>query len=423
MVDGIERVVVIGAGQAGVEVAATLRQKGFAGTIDLVSGEPDVPYQRPPLSKEYIKFPREALVLKPAQFYGAHDITLRLGVTAEAIDRAGRAVQLSTGERIPYDHLVLATGARNRRPPVPGLDDPAVVELRTLADARRIVSLIGGWRRVCVVGGGFIGLEAAGLLRTMDIAVDVVEMAPRFMQRAVSPGASAWFLGFHRDCGVSVHLSTQVTGVAHRGGGASVRLSNDSALEADAVLLAAGIVPNVELAAAAGLKVDNGIVVDDLLRTEDPAISAIGDCAAYPSAQLPGMVRLESVQNATDQGRAVAGRLTGEARPYDSLPWFWSIQGEARLQIAGLWRPGLDEVVRGDPAAGKFSIFLYDGERLAAVESVNAAGDHMAARKLLGAGLTLERRIAAEGSADLRKIVQESLGRGGAVASGRSDGG
>lgn len=405
METGVEQVVVIGAGHAGVECAAALRQRGFAGSIDLICDEPDLPYQRPPLSKEYIKRPGEALVLRPAQFYADNRVTLRLGARAAAIERVSRRVHLSDGEALAYDHLVLATGARNRRPPVPGLDGAAVVELRSLADARRIVSRIGGWKHVCVIGGGFIGLEAAGLLATMGVHVELVEMAPRLMQRAVSPAVSQWFLDFHHSRGNRVRLSTQAAAVEHGEGGTHIALSSGQTIACDAVILAAGVMPNVELAAAAGLEVQNGIVVDEYLVTSDPAVSAIGDCAWYPSRHLPGMARLESVQNATDQGRAVAARLTGEPKPYDALPWFWSIQGEARLQIAGLSKPGLAEVVRGDPDTGKFSVFLFEGERLACVESVNAPADHMAARRIIAAGTKLDPARAADMSVDVKALM------------------
>jgi 3-phenylpropionate/trans-cinnamate dioxygenase ferredoxin reductase component len=401
----VEKVVIVGAGHGGVETAAALRQRGFAGSIHLVSDEPDLPYQRPPLSKEYIKRPGQALVLKPAQFYADNHVDLLLGERAIAIDRETRRVILDGGEALQYDHLVLATGARNRKPPVPGLDHHDVIELRTLADANKIAGVIGGWKRVCVIGGGFIGLEAAGLLATMGVKIDVVEMAPRLMQRAVSPTVSAWFLDYHLAQGTRVHLSTQVRAVEHGADHASVRLDIGAPIEADAVVLAAGVVPNTELAAAAGLKVENGIVVDEFLVTSDSAISAVGDCAFYPSRHLPGMARLESVQNATDQGRAVAARIMGEAKPYDALPWFWSIQGEARLQIAGLSTQGLTEVVRGDPASGKFSAFLYDGERLAAVESVNAPGDHMAARRLIAAGTKVDPKVAADTEVEMKSLI------------------
>ncbi len=409
MLDASNKVVVIGAGHAGVEFAAALRQKGFSGSIDLVSDETPIPYQRPPLSKEYIKRPGNPLVLRPAQFYADQKVTLRAGVRAEAIDRAARQVRLSDGSALDYDHLVIATGARNRKPPVPGIDHPDVIELRSLADAEKIVERIASWRRVVVIGGGFIGLEAAGLFSLMGIAIDVVEMAPRLMGRAVSPTVSAWFRDFHHDNRVQLHMPQQVAAVEHRDTGsgprAVVTLAGGDLIEADAVLLAAGVMPNVELAAAAGLETNNGVVVDAFLSTSDPAISAIGDCAAYPSVHFSGMARLESVQNAGDHAKALAARLMGEAKEYDALPWFWSIQGEARLQIAGLSKPGLAEVVRGDPASGKFSVFLFDGDRLQAVESVNAPGDHMVARRLIAAGTKVDRAAAADTAIDVKSLM------------------
>lgn len=401
----ITKVVVIGAGHAGVELAASLRQKGFGGSIDLVSDEAPIPYQRPPLSKDYIKRPGNPLVLKPARFYDEQNVTLRAGVRADGIDRVARKVNLSDGAVLDYDHLVIATGARNRRPPVPGLDHSDVIELRSLADAERIVARIGSWRRVAVVGGGFIGLEAAGLFSAMGIAIDVVEMAPRLMARAVSPTVSAWFRDFHHGHGVQLHMQQQVAAVDHRDGRAVVRLSGGDLIEADAVLLAAGVVPNTEIAAAAGLEVANGIVVDALLSTSDPAISAIGDCAAYPSVHFAGMTRLESVQNAGDQAKMLAARLMGEARPYDALPWFWSIQGEARLQIAGLAKAGMTEVVRGTATDGKFSVFLFEGEKLRAVESINAPADHMIARRLIGQDVAVTPATVADRAVDLKALL------------------
>jgi 3-phenylpropionate/trans-cinnamate dioxygenase ferredoxin reductase component len=409
MLDALNRVVVLGAGHAGVEFTAALRQNGFAGAIELVSDEAALPYQRPPLSKDYPKRPGNPLVLRPAKFYDEQMVTLHRNARADAIDRVAHSVKLSDGSTLQYDHLVLSTGARNRRPPLQGITHPDVMELRTLTDAERIVDRIESLRHVVVIGGGFIGLEATSLFSQMGIRVEVVEMAPRLMQRAVSAAVSAWFHEFHRNNGVQLHMQHQVAAVEHFETGSrrrvTVTLGNGHRIEADAVLLSAGVVPNTEIASMAGLKVDNGIVVDSMLSTSDPAISAIGDCAAYPSVHFSGLTRLESVQNASDHAKALAAVLMGETRAYDALPWFWSIQGEARLQIAGLTRPGLSEVVRGDVASDRFSVFLFEGNKLRAVESVNAAGDHMVARRLIAQETKLAPQAAADMNCDLKALV------------------
>lgn len=399
-------VVIVGSGHAGVELAASLRQRGFDGPVTIVGDEPDLPYQRPPLSKEFLKSANDAgLPLKGEAFFPAHQITLRLGVRATRIDRQKHEVELDDGALLPYHHLALATGARNRIPPIPGLDHRSILELRTLKDARRLNDRLASLRHVTVVGGGFIGLEVAGLLRARDIAVDVVEATPVLMGRVLSSPMSAWFRSFHEQAGTKLHFETLVQGVHHSGSSTEVRLSNGRHLHTDAVLIAAGIVPNAELAAEAGLAIDNGIVVDDRLVTSDPAISAMGDCAAYPNVYRGGMTRLESVQNAVDQARCIAARLTGEDRPYDGFPWFWSNQGSARLQIAGLSNGHDGTVLRGDPDGGKFSMFLYRGDRLIAVESINSAADHMMARRLLAARISVPKTVAADAAANLKELM------------------
>jgi 3-phenylpropionate/trans-cinnamate dioxygenase ferredoxin reductase component len=399
-------IVIVGTGHAGVELAASLRQRGFGGSVTIVGDEPDLPYQRPPLSKEFLKGADDAgLPLKGEAFFPANDIALRLGVRAERIDRDKGEILLSDGERLHYDHLALATGAQNRIPPIPGLDRWSILELRTLKDARVLNERLPALRHVTVVGGGFIGLEVAGLLRARDIDVDLVEAAPVLMGRVLSRGMSAYFRSFHEKMGTRLHFETMVQGVNHGPAGTKVALSNDRRFDTDAVIIAAGIVPNVELAAEAGLTVDNGIVTDDRLVTSDPAISAMGDCAYYPNVYTGAMARLESVQNAVDQARCIAARLTGEDMPYDGLPWFWSNQGSARLQIAGLSNGHDNTVLRGDPESGKFSIFLYRGDRLLAVESINSAGDHMLARRLLAARTVVPKTVVTDPAANLKELL------------------
>lgn len=398
----ISKVVIVGSGQAGVECAAALRHNGFAGSVVIVGDEPDLPYQRPPLSKEFLKSPTDSsLPIKGEAFYGQNEIELRLGSFVRRIDRQAREVELASGERLAYDHLVLATGARNRFPPVEGLDPALVMELRTLAHARAMTAKLDVLRHVTIIGGGFIGLEVAALLRQRDIAVDVLEAADRLMGRVLSPMMSEEFRKIHEEIGTRLRLGT----VASRIDGRSIVLSDGETLHTDAVIVAAGIVPNVELAQEAGLTIENGILVDANLLTSDPAISAIGDCAAHPNPWGIGTIRLESVQNAVDQGKCVAARLTGTPAPYDALPWFWSHQGKAKLQIAGL-AMGMDEtVMRGDPADGKFSVFVYRGGRLIAVESLNSPADHMVARRMLAAGLSIPRDVASDPAVDLKTLI------------------
>ena len=378
--DGQARVVIIGTGQGGFQMAASLRQEGFAGPVTLIGDEPGLPYQRPPLSKAYMADgAAERLLLKPATFYDRSALTL-IEARATRIDRDARVVETADGGRHPYDHLVIATGARAFRPAIPGLADPAVLELRTLADAAGLRARLAGTRHAIVVGGGFIGLEFAAMARAAGVEVTVLEAAPRLMARAVSPAMSDWFLAAHRALGVEVLLDAAVAAVE----GAGVRLADGRVIAGDLVLAATGVRPNAEIAAEAGLAVENGVVVDSALLTADPAISALGDCAAFP---LPegGRVRLESVQAAVDHARHIARRLVkGEAGDYAAVPWFWSDQGSHKLQIAGLGT-GADEVLPLPAAEGQAVVLLFRQGRLAAVETVNAPAQHMAARRLIGA--------------------------------------
>ena len=403
-------IVIVGAGQAGFQAAASLREAGFDGSLTLVGDEPVAPYQRPPLSKAYLAgtVSAETLALRPAGFYADHRIALRLGLRAAALDRAARQVELASGERLPYDHLILATGARNRPLPVPGADLAGVFRLRTLAEADAIQGRLTGVdrivERIVVVGAGFIGLEFAATAAARGIVVTVVEATDRVMARAVSPVTSAFFRAAHEAAGIRFVLGDGVGRIAGADGRVcAVETAGGRSFPADLVLVGIGIVPNVGLAAAAGLPVADGITVDHTLLTADPSISAIGDCAVVPNRFAgDAPTRIESVQNAVDQARCVAARLTGRPASYASLPWFWSDQGRWKLQIAGLASPHDRAVTRGDPAAGAFSVFCYRHGQLVGVESVNRPADHMIARRLIAEGLPLAPDQAADPTVDLR---------------------
>ncbi len=334
-------IIVVGAGQAGFQAAASLREAGFDGSLTIVGDETIAPYQRPPLSKAYLagKATAETLALRPASFYADHCITLRLGERASTIDRPANQLELTSGERLAYRHLILATGARNRSLPVPGGDLAGVLQLRTLADADDVQRHLIGVERVVVVGAGFIGLEFAAVAVARGIAVTVIEFSDRVMSRAVSQPTSDFFRAAHEAAGIKFAFGAGVERIAGADGRVTVVETTDGrAFAADIVLVGIGVVPNVDLAVGAGLPVADGILVDHALLTSDPAISAIGDCATFPNPFAGSApTRIESVQNAVDQARCVAARLTGRPASYAALPWFWSDQGGWKLQIA-VWR-------------------------------------------------------------------------------------
>jgi 3-phenylpropionate/trans-cinnamate dioxygenase ferredoxin reductase subunit len=405
MTDG--PVIIIGAGHGGYQVAASLRQAGFAGRIGLINDEAHLPYQRPPLSKAYIKGSAgpESLMFRPEKFY--HDQTIELiAGRAVSIDRAGRKVLLASGETLPYGHLVLATGARNRLLDLPNANLPDVKYLRILDESEALRNIMPSKTRVVVIGAGFIGLEFAATARIKGLEVDVLELAPRVMARAVTVEVSEYFQARHREAGIRIHLGVQATSIEAEGGKVTgVSLSDGRHLPADLVVVGVGVLPNIELAAEAGLPVAAGIIVDEYLSTADPNISAIGDCALFASPRFGGSLRLESVQNATDHARCLAARLTGDRKVYDGHPWFWSDQGDDKLQIAGL-TTGYDRVVlRGDPAKKAFSVFCYHGDKLLGIESINRAGDHMFGRRLQAMNRSITPEQAADESFDLKSAL------------------
>lgn len=402
-----KQVVIVGAGHAGFQVVASLRQHGFREPISLINDEAHLPYQRPPLSKAYLKGDGDpnSLTFRPDKFYGEQGIDL-ISDRAVSIDRAGRRVQLASGAGLDYGHLVLATGARNRLLDVPNANLPAVRYLRILDDSEELRQRIASSRHVVVIGAGFIGLEFAATARIKSLEVDVVELAGRVMARAVTPEVSEYFQARHAGAGVRIHLGASVTSIeADAGKVTGVSLNDGTHIPADLVVVGVGVLPNVELAEGAGLPVASGIIVDEKLLTADENISAIGDCALFSSPRFGGALRLESVQNATDHARCVAARLTGGAKPYDGQPWFWSDQGDDKLQIVGL-TTGYDQVVmRGDPFDRAFSAFCYKAGKLVGIESVNRASDHMFGRRLLAAGHTIAPEQAADLGFDLKKAL------------------
>ena len=380
-----ERIVIIGAGQAGAQAIATLRSEGFEGALTLVGDEPYAPYQRPPLSKAYLagEFARERLFLKPDAFYAEAACNLRLSLAAEAIDRRGKTVRLSDGTRLSYDRLLLTTGARVRKLPVSGAALPGVYYLRGIADVDGLRQHFQPGARLAVVGGGYIGLEVAAVAVKHGLKVTVIEAAERVMVRAASPQISAFYEEVHRVKGVEFVLGAMAEAFE---GSARVEAvsTNLGRVQADFVLAGIGIVPNCELAEAAGLVCDNGISVDEFGTTSDPDIFAAGDCTSHPGF-AGGRVRLESVQNAIDHAKHAALAMVGKPLAYREVPWFWSDQYDLKLQIAGLAHPGDTTVLRGNPDSHKFSVFHLREGVVAAVEAVNAAQDYIVGRKLIAA--------------------------------------
>lgn len=406
-------VVIIGGGQAGLQVADSLRSGGYQESITVIADEPGLPYQRPPLSKDYLapEGSPAPLPLRAASFFADKEITLLSGVRAAAVDRTARTVTLGNGEQVGYRHLVFATGTANRALTCPGAALPGVHLLRTLPDAEQLHAGLAAARRVVVVGAGFIGLEVAAAARARGCEVTVLEFAPGPMARALSPAMGAWFAEAHARAGIRLRFNEGIAAFEpSMDGRVGWAVSTTGArYRADLVVAGIGVVPNDALAAAAGLETGNGIVVDAALRTSDPSVLAVGDCASFPSPHAGARIRVESVQNATDQGRHAARTILGSAEPYTDLPWFWSNQGSRRLQIAGLSAPGDQTVVSGDPDSGKFSVLCFRNGRLAAVESVNSPGEHLGARKLLAAGISPSPEEVAAPGFSLKTLARQAV--------------
>ncbi|MGE0629398.1 MAG: NAD(P)/FAD-dependent oxidoreductase [Hyphomicrobiaceae bacterium] len=385
----IGKVAVVGAGQAGSQVAVSLREQGFEGEIEIFGEEAWLPYQRPPLSKTYLKEEADPdkVYFRPQRFYDDKKISIRTGARVASIDRAAHTLTLDSGEVRSWDRLVLTTGVTNRRLTVPSADLAGVVTLRGLDDAHQIRTLLRSTRRLAIVGGGVIGLEMSGLARSLGIDVDIFELGDRLAARVGSAALSAYFLHFHRGLGANVHLSTTVSAIDGADGKVTgVVLGDGSRVPADQVLVSIGVVPNTALAQAAGLDVEDGILVDRHMRTSDQSIYAAGDCTRFaPPFGCPESLRLESVQNAIDQARTIADNILGRDKPYEALPWFWSDQGTLKLQIAGCTIGHDKTVAKTDPSSGAMTVYCFAGDDLIGVECINRPADFVSARRILGA--------------------------------------
>jgi 3-phenylpropionate/trans-cinnamate dioxygenase ferredoxin reductase subunit len=400
-------IVIVGGGHGGSQVAASLRSDGYDGPLTLITAEPDVPYQRPPLSKAFLKDPKHDLLpLRPASFYEKNAIDLRLGTEVAGIDRRAGVVTLARDGTVPFDRVVLATGARPRLPPIEGAHFDGVVTLRHSDDARGLRGRLHAATNVVVVGGGFIGLEIASTARLLGKTVTVLEAADRLMGRVVAPAISQHFLALHQGWGTDVRLKTPVGRILGASGKVvSVETADGDRIAADIAVIGIGVVPNTELAVAAGLAVDNGILVNDFMETSAPEVIAIGDVVSFHHWELDRRVRLESVQNAVDQGKIAAATLLGQREAYRAVPWFWSDQGDVKLQMVGLSGHATRSVVRGVAGGNAFSVFHYAGDRLVAIDSVNRAADHVIGRRMIGAGISPSPAQAADESLDLKSLL------------------
>lgn len=408
MSDPQARVVIVGAGHAGGTAAALLRQYGYAGPVTLLGEEPIAPYQRPPLSKAWLKgeADAESLALKPHSFYAEHDIDLRLGVKAVAIDRTAKAVRLEGGEAVPYDVLILATGARARRLSLPGADLKGLLELRTAADAEALKAAIGPGKTIAIIGGGYIGLEAAASSRALGAEAVVIEVLPRVLARVASEPLSSFFQDYHRARGVRFELGAGVAGFEGEAGRVTgVRLSDGRLVACDAALIGVGAVPNEELAREAGLDCANGVVVDLEARTSDPSIFAIGDLTNRPMPLYDRTHRLESVPNALEQAKQAACAIVGRPAPTGETPWFWSDQYDVKLQIAGVPFESDEILVRGDPAGAKFAVFHLKGDAVVAVEAVNAPPEFMMGKQLIATRRPVAREKLANPAVSMKEVA------------------
>jgi 3-phenylpropionate/trans-cinnamate dioxygenase ferredoxin reductase component len=405
---GSSRIVVIGGGQAGAQALQSLRQGGYTGALTMIGDEPALPYQRPPLSKAYMKgeMTEERLYFRPAPWYQDQNIEVILSTRATGIDRTNRKVELTHGGHVDYDALIIATGSRPRPLPLKGATLQGVHDLRDLSDVERIRPNMIAGRKMVIIGAGYIGLEAAAVARQMGLDVTVLEMAPRVLARVTSPVMSAFFETEHHAQGVTILTDARLDHLDATDGKVSAAiLADGTRLDADIVLVGIGILPNEELARDAGIACNNGILVDRDARTSDPRVFAAGDCASRPLVHYGRSGRLESVHNAIEQGKLAAAAILGKPRPAEDCPWFWSDQYDLKLQIAGLSQDYDEIVVRGDPKDRKFAAFYLRNGTLIAVDAVNSAPEFLASKKLIMTGAKIAPATLGDTSISMKDIA------------------
>jgi len=407
----ISTIVVVGGGQAGAQAVDTLRREGFAGRLVLICDEPELPYQRPPLSKKYLsgELAAERLPFRHRAFYDEHRIELKLGLGAAALDPRARRVDLTNGEALTYDRLLLCLGATARRLTCPGADLPGLHYLRSIADVTAIRSAIKPGSRVVIIGGGYIGLETAATCCQMGCEITVLELADRVMNRVVAPCVSQFFAQEHRARGINILCDTRVTRLEGTECVERVICADGSETAADVVIVGVGAIATTALASTAGLACDNGIIVDEYCRTQDEAIFAAGDCTNHPSLRFGRRVRIESVDNAFEQAKTAALNLLDRKIAHDRVPWFWSDQFDNKLLIAGLSQDYDQQVLRGDPASRSFSVCYLKGNELMAVEAINHSKDYMAARKLIAEHAQMNSVKLANPNLALKEAVAEPV--------------
>jgi 3-phenylpropionate/trans-cinnamate dioxygenase ferredoxin reductase component len=408
-------VVIIGAGHAGVQAAASLRDEGYDGKITLIGDEAELPYHKPPLSKSFIKDPEaRPQILRAEAFFSGADIELMTGESVEVLDLADSKVRLAGGRAIPFDHAILATGARPRQLSISGGPLGGVLSLRSIADARAIRDHAADIEDVVIMGGGFIGLEIAATLSAAGRRVTVIEAQDRLLARAVAPSLASHVARRLAATGVRILTSTTIARLEGSDGDiVAVETSSGERIAAKMLIVGIGVVPNAELAAAAGLAIANGISVDKQLRTGAPNVLAIGDVASYRHWLTGADVRLESVQNATDHAKLAARTITGHADTYVAVPWFWSDIGDMKLQMVGLTAGSDRQIVTGEPDDNRFSVFHYLGDKFLGIETVNRPADHMLGRKMMAAGFSPAAQLVAAGPDSLKAAFMASQQQSG----------